>query len=556
MSLTKVSYSMTKGAPINAVDFGAVGDGVTDDSAAIQAAITYCIANDKDLVVDGLCYLASTVNINRKTDDPLYDNFFTIYSQSGGGFIVKTSIPMFSSNVTLDPAIYPVNAPVSQLTRFQDLRLESSDALFTEGYVLNANKLFRTWFVGCSFRKIKLLNAAAAGQYIQSLYINNCNMRRWFGFFLNAQQGIFDFKFENNICEAGDGCLNLMDPVGAAITNNVIEGMANGNINEAIRFRGAQGLLISGNYFEGNTGTDIADISDGATGSKTVSIIGNFFDPGPRTTPCIAWGDTTVAIASGNYMKKATGTLHGLGAGSFVNITDLSEGLNANAPSYTYMRDLYNASSLGTNYGGVIRGTSVSGQGGKLIFGLLNADVPVEYVNIDSSGNWSPVADNVRSLGTASFKWSQLFAGTAVINTSDERHKQDIQDIDAAALRAWGKVNYCQFKFKDAVVEKGNKARWHIGLIAQRVKEAFESEGLDAFEYGLLCYDEWEEERIDHPAKIGRPAVYDTNGKLLREAKPDQEAWTEIKRTAGNIYGIRYEEALALECAYLRSKLS
>lgn len=39
MSLTKVSYSMITGAPVNVLDFGAIGNGIADDTAAIQAAL-------------------------------------------------------------------------------------------------------------------------------------------------------------------------------------------------------------------------------------------------------------------------------------------------------------------------------------------------------------------------------------------------------------------------------------------------------------------------------------------------------------------------------------
>jgi len=37
--LTKVSYSMITGAPVNVLDFGAVGDGVTNNTTAINLAL-------------------------------------------------------------------------------------------------------------------------------------------------------------------------------------------------------------------------------------------------------------------------------------------------------------------------------------------------------------------------------------------------------------------------------------------------------------------------------------------------------------------------------------
>lgn len=49
MSLTKVSYSMINGAAVNVLDFGAIGDGVANDAAAIQAAIDYASANNMSL---------------------------------------------------------------------------------------------------------------------------------------------------------------------------------------------------------------------------------------------------------------------------------------------------------------------------------------------------------------------------------------------------------------------------------------------------------------------------------------------------------------------------
>lgn len=55
MALTKATYSMIAGAPVNVNDYGAVGDGTTDDTAAIQAAIN----TGQDVVFPSSAYLIS-----------------------------------------------------------------------------------------------------------------------------------------------------------------------------------------------------------------------------------------------------------------------------------------------------------------------------------------------------------------------------------------------------------------------------------------------------------------------------------------------------------------
>jgi hypothetical protein len=140
--------------------------------------------------------------------------------------------------------------------------------------------------------------------------------------------------------------------------------------------------------------------------------------------------------------------------------------------------------------------------------------------------------DNTTDLGGASFRFKTVYAGTGTINTSDGREKQQIQDIDAAAIRAARRVKFVQFKFNDAVAIKGDGARWHFGVIAQQVKDAFEAEGLDAFAYGLLCYDEWKAE----------PEILNDDGTVAQPARP-----------AGNRYGVRYDELYALKLAAIEA---
>ena len=92
-----------------------------------------------------------------------------------------------------------------------------------------------------------------------------------------------------------------------------------------------------------------------------------------------------------------------------------------------------------------------------------------------------PTADNLLNLGTGERRWKAIYAVTDVISTSDEREKKEIQGIPEKVLDAWEKVDFRQFKYNEL-------DETYFGVIAQDVIRAFESEGLNALDYGLVVF--------------------------------------------------------------------
>ena len=140
--------------------------------------------------------------------------------------------------------------------------------------------------------------------------------------------------------------------------------------------------------------------------------------------------------------------------------------------------------------------------------------------------SFAPFPDNSISLGLGSFRWSVVYSATGTINTSDKNEKQQIRELfdseKAVAIRLKSLIR--AFKFNDAVEKKGDSARIHFGVIAQDVEDAFNQEGLDASKYGIFCYDEWDEIQEEK----------DEKGNIMQEY-----------RAAGSRHGVRYEELLA-----------
>ena len=89
MSLTKVSYSMITGASVNVLDFGAVGDGVVNDTAAIQAAIN-SLSNDSTLIFPYGSYKINQIIFNGLSNLTVtsYGARFLLTGNSAG-FVVK-----------------------------------------------------------------------------------------------------------------------------------------------------------------------------------------------------------------------------------------------------------------------------------------------------------------------------------------------------------------------------------------------------------------------------------------------------------------------------------
>lgn len=168
-------------------------------------------------------------------------------------------------------------------------------------------------------------------------------------------------------------------------------------------------------------------------------------------------------------------------------------------------------------------------------------------------GRISPITDNAQSIGTGARRWAVLFAGTGTINTSDSRCKSSVASASDTLLDAVGNVPIHTFQFTDAVKKKGaDTARFHAGVIAQEVASAFQAKGLDATRYGLFCHDTWQDE-YETVEVVDQEEVVDDEGNVVtpRVTHTEQKLIT----AAGDRYGIRYEELLMLECAYLRREI-
>lgn len=293
---------------VSVMDFGAVGDGVADDTAAVQAAIDYCIANDCDLYVPSVCKLTSTVNINREVDDATKAFWFGIFSGGSGGFVVDTAIDMFGSTLPY------ANGPNTQLINFQGIQFKSTNASLS-AYVLDGSKFLRTMFNDCSFESIKCLTESST--YVQSIYLYGCNARYWEGSFFFANEA-YNIEVIGGLYEQGGSGFN-------------IRSLRQGKFWTIIEGLDTAALILSGMgidiccYFEFNGGADIDFTAHSGVASRGVNVHG-CWTYRSTASASIYWGACSGCVAQGNYQDGVAGSsLHNLTSSSYVEINDFSE---------------------------------------------------------------------------------------------------------------------------------------------------------------------------------------------------------------------------------------
>lgn len=304
---------------------------------------------------------------------------------------------------------------------------------------------------------------------------------------------------------------------------------------------GSNGTAESGS----NTGSDfiITRFDDaGASLGSALTITRSTGDVGVAGTVTVSTGDVIVGSSAGAKSFIVVGP-----AGTF----RLNRFRTAALARWDFGVD--GTAESGANVGSdfVITRFDDSGVGINTPFKITRSTGLTTLAGL-SVGPLSPDSDNFRNLGTASLRWKEVFAASALINTSDAREKKWLGPLSATELavskRLAGSIG--MFQWLASLEEKGEAARLHAGLLAQDVQAAFVAEGLDADRYGMFTYDTWEARPEEREAVYNEDgtvdlATYGPTFNITAEAVPE-----------GNRYGLRYTEVLAFIVAGQEQRLS
>ena len=488
---------------VSVKDFGAVGDGTTDDTVAIQNAVTDS-AYKTLYFPEGIYKITATINIPRSP------NIVGAGCQSTtiDGSTLGSTTPMFN--------VYGDLNTISGLC-FQGGVGNVSNAIgiyVANGYVSSYRDLK---FIDCN---IGMSMDEAGGCLIENCLYMNCLI----GTKCAGGSG-YTFSF----CNFGFGTSTGID-----LAISPTSGFSTGMIASQCLFTSNIGINSPSDnhsftadncYFEGDASYStlcrpfaVGMTGSGTTGTSLVCI-----------SNCrIAHANTITTVF--DYVYELT--LISNSWGQYININSNVHSTNLIGNSYyLYSYLTNNCVQTVTQEQGIVSPWRLR----TLWFDNFNttyatlADASNNGIRI-APDRLVPTVDNYSSLGDNVHRWTIVWATTGTIQTSDANQKEQILTLTEAeqSVAKVLKGLIRTFKFKDAVAEKNNDARIHCGVIAQDVAKTFTDNGLDPNKYGVFCSDTW----------------YEVDGKAENE---QNERYTKDTPNALEVtrLGVRYEELFA-----------
>ena len=344
MSLTKVSYSMITGAPVNVLDFGATGNGTTDDTTAIKAALAFLSTTggvayfpQGTYLVSSVCTIPNNVTVQGvgeksqilvNTDITVFNTSTTATSTIAAGIVIQDlyiNNTVSGTKTKYDIILYNPNqckilrvhvfsastgysstnvggiwlerpssggAATAYVNLIQDCFVQNnsiylhniSDSQITGGYVWGYNRSYAILLNNCGDIEVSNSAGIIPSQYNGGIYLLGlCNQIR-----------IVNNYFDGNNSGVTTG-VGIYSPQPQSSTSGSTASIVVGNIfflmqKESIKINDPIGWSITGNcFYDGNASDNfISDIliTGQAIQPQGNCVIGNSFEnDGSRTNP-------------------------------------------------------------------------------------------------------------------------------------------------------------------------------------------------------------------------------------------------------------------------------
>lgn len=323
MALTKVNNRMIDGSVVNVIDFGAVGDGVNDDTSAIQAAInSVSTVGGEVFIPKGIYKVTSTIYIQSSSTTLIGENPSTGSFFIGGVDVDSTTLDYqgTGNEPVIAMGLQDESANRSSI-QVRNLRVLGNMITGVYGIQLRRgviNSIIENVYITRIDRGVHLRGEGAVQSFNNKFY--NCHVEHFTEFGIDIDEDgngsiISGCKFANSrtLGAAPTACIRI----GFATKANtiVIENNSFGaqNVLHHIKVYDADGIIISGNEIEasGNSTVNanaLVHLGDAATSSvvKGFSIIGNrFLGNSKADRPISVADDAEGGVICGNSFSSS-----------------------------------------------------------------------------------------------------------------------------------------------------------------------------------------------------------------------------------------------------------